>query len=333
MNQPLVSVVTPFYNTAPFLAQCIESVLAQTYSNFEYILSDNCSTDGSREIAERYAQRDSRIRIIRQPKLLAQVPHYNAALAAISDDSQYCKMVQADDAIFPECLQSMVQCFQQSESIGLVSAYDLKGTILRGSGYPFPTPFLPGKEMARLYLRTGTFVFGSPSTLMYRSSIVREPKPFYQEGLLHEDTEKCMQILEHWDFGFVHQVLSFLRAGNDSITYATRNFQPRAIDRYIIVQKFASTFLDPQEAAGLKLFTKREYYHTLAAEAVRFPDREFWQYHEKGLRTLGESLDHSYLAGQVLKQVLWLLVNPGLAVLLLWRFVSRKLKWNRVVAN
>ena len=61
----MVSVVTPFYNTAPYLAQCIESVLAQTYPHFEYILMDNCSTDGSAEIAETYARRDSRIRLIR----------------------------------------------------------------------------------------------------------------------------------------------------------------------------------------------------------------------------------------------------------------------------
>ena len=65
VNRPLVSVVTPFFNTAPYLAECIESVLAQSYSHFEYILLDNCSTDGSSEIAAAYASRDSRIRLIR----------------------------------------------------------------------------------------------------------------------------------------------------------------------------------------------------------------------------------------------------------------------------
>jgi glycosyltransferase involved in cell wall biosynthesis len=326
VNQPLVSVVTPFYNTAPYLAQCIESVLAQTYSNFEYILSDNCSTDGSTEIAERYARGDSRIRLIRQPNLLPQVPHYNSALAAISPESKYCKMVQADDCIFAECLQSMVRAFGQSETIGLVSSYDLKGNTLRGSDYPYRTPLLAGKEMARLFLRTGIFVFGSPSTVMYRSSVVRGQNPFFEEGLLHEDTEKCLRILEHWDFGFVHQVLSFLRADNESITYFTRNYQPRALDRYITVQRFASIFLEPAEAAALKHSSKQIYYRVLAEEAVRFRAGDFWQYHKKGLSTIAESLDRPYLLLQTGRQILWMIANPGTSVQLILHFLKRKLR-------
>ena len=115
MTRPLVSVVTPFFNTAPYLAECIESVLAQSYSQFEYILMDNCSTDGSSEIAATYASRDPRIRLIRCSQFLAQMPNYNRALAEISDASKYCKIVQADDWIFPECLELMVQAFEQSE--------------------------------------------------------------------------------------------------------------------------------------------------------------------------------------------------------------------------
>ncbi len=316
MNQPLVSVATPFYNTAPYLAPCIESVLAQTYSNFEYILSDNCSTDGSTDIAESYARRDSRIRLIRQPKFLSQVPHYNNAIATIAPESKYCKIVQADDCIFAECLQAMVQAFEQHESIGLVSSYDLKGNTLRGSGYPYRTLFLSGKEMARLYLRTGIYVFGSPSTVMYRSSLVREQNPFYQDGLLHEDTEKCMQILEHWDFGFVHQVLSYLRADNESISSAVRSYRPQILDRYIMVQRYASRFLDSDEAAELKRKSKYTYYSVLAEELIRLRGAGFWNYQREGLKTLDETLDRSYLGLLVARQLLWTLCNPGIMLLL-----------------
>jgi len=323
VKQPFVSVATPFYNTASYLAQCIESVLSQTYSNFEYILSDNCSTDGSTEIAECYARRDRRIRLIRQPTFLSQVQHYNSALRAIAPESKYCKIVQADDCIFPGCIQAMVEAFEQHETIGLVSSYDLKGNTLRGSRYPYSTPFLSGKEMARLCLRKGIYVFGSPSTVMYRSCLVRGPNPFYREDLLHEDTEKCMEILERWDFGFVHQVLSFLRADNESITHSNRHYRPQMLDRYILVQRFASVFLDAAEAAALKRGTRRAYYDMLAEAAVCLRGRQFWQYHKNGLKTVGESLDRPYLLLRVGRQILWMLANPGTSMQRMVRFLKR----------
>ncbi len=58
---PLVCVLTPVYNGADFIEQCIESVLAQSFTNYEYIIINNCSTDNTLEIARRYAAKDSRI--------------------------------------------------------------------------------------------------------------------------------------------------------------------------------------------------------------------------------------------------------------------------------
>lgn len=315
MSQPLVSVVTPFHNTALYLAQCIESVLRQSYEHFEYILVDNCSSDGSGEIAQEYARRDSRIRFFRRTTLLSQVQNYNAALTEISPESKYCKVVQADDSIFPECLSLMVRAFEQSDAIGLVSSYDLKADKVRGSGIPYQWAPFPGKEIARLYLRNSVFPFGSPTTVMYRSSLVRSQKPFYEESLLHEDTEKCMQILESWDFAFVPQVLSFLRADNESISSVVRGFEPDKLDRYIIVQRYAARFLEPGEAAALKKRVRKEYYLFLAEQELRFRERSFWDYHSQGLETLGEQLDRGFLMLHVFKTIIWMGINPGFAAL------------------
>jgi glycosyltransferase involved in cell wall biosynthesis len=310
-SAPLISVVTPFYNTQMYLAECIESVLGQTHQNWEYILVDNCSTDGSSEIAQRYASRfPGKIRLIRPESFLTQVQNYNFALSCISPGSKYCKVVQADDWIFPECLQLMAKAFEQSDSVGLVSSYWLKGTTLRGSGFPYPAPLLPGRDMGRLYIRTGLFVFGSPTAVMYRSSLVRNCQPFYDESLLHEDTEKCIQILEHWDFGFVHQVLSFSRADNESISTISRPFQPDVLDWYINVQRYADVFLEPGEAASLRKQAKQAYYGVLAQEAFRFREAAFWRYHEEGLKTLSEALDWHRLALEVGRRFVAPAVGP-----------------------
>src|SRR5689334_5172397 len=103
-DEPFVSVVTPFYDTADYLRQCIESVLAQSHGNFEYVLMDNQSKDGSTDIAKEYASRDSRIRYFRTDRFLTQIQNYNHTIAQVSPKARYCKIVQADDWIFVDCL-------------------------------------------------------------------------------------------------------------------------------------------------------------------------------------------------------------------------------------
>jgi glycosyltransferase involved in cell wall biosynthesis len=323
VGQPLVSVVTPFHNTAEYLPECIESVLNQTYGAFEYILVDNCSSDGATEIAESYTRRDSRIRFLRQSSLLPQVQNYNSALSYISRQSVYSKVVQADDYIFPDCLKLMVQAFEQSTAIGLVSAYDLKSNVVRGSGFPERRTVLSGREAAQLYLKGRAWFFGSPSTVMYRSSLVREGESFYDESRLHEDTEKCLQILEQWDFGFVHQVLSFVRSDNDSISARSRAFEPGLLDWYILVRRYAKAFFDPAEAASLDRTARRTYYRMLARRIFLGAEPAFWQYHASGLKTLPEPLDRLYLTVQICRELLQMGVNPGRTVAGLWRHARK----------
>jgi cellulose synthase/poly-beta-1,6-N-acetylglucosamine synthase-like glycosyltransferase len=66
-DKPLVAVVTPVHNAQAFLAECIESVLNQTYTHFEYMILDDGSTDASFEIAVSFAKKDKRVRVERNP--------------------------------------------------------------------------------------------------------------------------------------------------------------------------------------------------------------------------------------------------------------------------
>src|SRR5438046_1683859 len=122
-SQPLVSVVTPVYNGAKYLVECIESVLSQTYQNWEYIIVNNCSTDATLEIAEKYAASERRIRVVTNSSFVNVIENHNIGFRLISKESEYCKIVCADDWIYPECLSRMGEAGEKHPSAAVIGAY------------------------------------------------------------------------------------------------------------------------------------------------------------------------------------------------------------------
>ena len=104
-SQPLVSIVTPLYNAEPYIAECIESIISQTYPNWEYIIVNNCSTDKSLYIAEKFAKENSQIKIFNNSKFITLFQNWNYAIQHISEKSKYCKLVHADDWLFLNAFQ------------------------------------------------------------------------------------------------------------------------------------------------------------------------------------------------------------------------------------
>lgn len=320
---PLVSVVVPFHNTAAYLRECLESVLAQTHQRFELIVQDNASNDGSTAIAEEFAQRDPRVRLFRLDSLLPQVENYNLALSRIDPASAYCKIVQADDWIFPHCLEAMVEVARRSDRIGLVSSFRLEGTSVLGEGLEYGRAVVDGRELARLHLLSGAFLFGSPTTVMFRSDVVRAQQPFYKLGRLHEDTEACYDVLAHRDFGFVHQILSYSREDNASIYGQMRGRDTGILDKLIVLSTYGRTFLSEAELRARLEEVRRRYYRRLARAWLEGREPGYWGLHRRGLATIGCTIETSSVMRALARELLGLVACPIEMVQLVRSWMAR----------
>src|SRR5215475_301444 len=160
---PLVSVVIPVYNGEKFIADAIRSVQAQTYVNWDLTIGNNCSTDGTVAIAQEFAARDRRIRVVTYPKFVSVVASHNNAFNLISPNAKYGKILGADDLLFPTCLEAMVQVAETHPTVGMVVSYVVTGNRVHGNNYAFPDTFVPGREVGRYRFLKDTSLFSGPS--------------------------------------------------------------------------------------------------------------------------------------------------------------------------
>lgn len=114
---PAVSIGVPVYNGENFLAEAIDSVLAQSFGDFELILCDNASTDGTQAICEAYAARDARIRYYRNPRNMGAAANYNRAFAL--SRGRYFKWLAHDDRLHPDFLERTVAVMETRPEVVL----------------------------------------------------------------------------------------------------------------------------------------------------------------------------------------------------------------------
>jgi len=285
--EPFVSVVTPVYNGAKYLAECIESVLGQTYTTFEYLIADNASTDDSLALARSYAERDSRVRVVAHDEHLSNhLMHWNRSLPLVAPEAAYVKVVHADDWLFNECLARMVDVAEQNPSVGLVGAYRLDEDRVTLDGLPSSTTVVSGRDIARSFLLGGPlpFLFGSPTSLLVRADLVRKRDRFYNEDNIHADGEACLAVLSESDFGFVHQVLTYTRRHNQSVTaFITRmsTAMPADLDMF---QRWGPVFLSEDEYDRKLVVRLIHYAAFLAMRPRSWQRRGFTQYHRDRFR-------------------------------------------------
>lgn len=311
---PFVSVVTPFHNTGQYLAGCIESVLAQTYQDYEYILLDNQSTDGGAEIAAHYAARDPRIKLFHTDALLPQLDNFNEALRHISPDSKYCKMILADDLLYPECIEKLVAKAEQYPSAWIVSSLYKTDDDIWGQDVDVGGDFLEGREACRIMLLTHTFLIGTCTTILYRSDAIRSEKSFFPTGQYHGDTEAAYRILLDHDLALVNQLLSSIRMDSQSISGQVKDFFPNALDYLTTLTRFGPLVLTTNEYENLYDENWTKYWEYLGSRLFMRRDREFWDYHRAGLQLLGRQLRTRDLLWPASRRLMKAIVRPDQTV-------------------
>ena len=172
ISTPLVSVITPVYNREKYLVRCIESILEQTYSNFEFLIIDDKSSDNTLEIIKNYQLIDSRIKILENDKNLGATLSFNRGLDICQ--GKYLARMDSDDISLSDRLEKQVEIFESWGDLEVLGA----GAILIDHNEneigrrQFPSDFNKIKNI----LKTGVPVF-DPSVMM-RTSTLKEINGF-----------------------------------------------------------------------------------------------------------------------------------------------------------
>jgi len=223
---PLVSVVMPAYNSEKYIGESIESILNQTYKNFEFIIINDASTDKTLKIIKEYAKKDKRIKIIENKKNLGNYGARNVGI--FNSKGEFVAQQDADDISMRDRLKKQLKIFEKNPEVGVVGAfvelfnektkkiisirkYSTKDKELRKNIFYF-SPIAQGVSMLRkeVFIKTGGY------NGRYKVS---------------EDLDLWFRVGTYYKFSNVPEILLKYRIHEESITNKKRKLVEKNANR------------------------------------------------------------------------------------------------------
>jgi glycosyltransferase involved in cell wall biosynthesis len=229
---PRLSIGLAVYNGENYLAESLEALLGQSYEDFELIISDNASTDGTADICRRYGKQDSRIRCVRQPRNIGLAPNHNFVFEQAR--GELFKWASHDDLYARDLLQRCVDALNEHPHVVLAHSWtaivDDSGAVVKLLEYPLATASSRGPERFRsmLFANGGDDVYG-----VMRADVLR--RTALHGSHHHADRTITTEIALQGPFYQVPDWLYFRRdhQGRPGPSLRTRcaNMDPRRADR------------------------------------------------------------------------------------------------------
>lgn len=208
MNKPIVSVITPVYNAEKFLMETIESVLTQSYKNFEFLLIDDCSTDNSPSIIEKYAEKDPRIRYKKLSENSGAAVARNMGLK--NARGRYIAFIDSDDKWYPKKLEKQLEFMGTNNKGFTYTKYERiteNGELLNAPNFPIKLNY------SGLLKNTAI----ACSTVVIDKKIIGNfYMPLVRKG---QDTATWLGILKEHDYAYlIDEVLNQYRTHEESLS-------------------------------------------------------------------------------------------------------------------
>ncbi|MCE5348265.1 MAG: glycosyltransferase [Bacteroidales bacterium] len=275
IEQPLVSIVSPAYNHGKFIAGCIESVLAQTYSNWEMIIVDDGSTDSTYEIASDFARKDSRIKAFTQKNIgiFRLGESYNFALKHCT--GKYVAVLECDDVWLPGKLQIQVDVLESKPGCVLswgkayLSSIDLSYDYYLAPRNDSDVKLFYNKP-AGVFLKKFIYSTLIPAlTIVFRRDALLEIGGFVQGfGLPLVDIPTTLELLMKGEFAYVDQPLGKWRIYPNQVTKTYTGQMTTSY--YALIRSFMKRFPEAFEEHGLtKKVIDRHFHNRLVVSYSR----------------------------------------------------------------
>ena len=225
-NFPKVSICLPTYNSGEFLTPAIDSILEQTFTDFELIISDDCSTDNTPEVIRSYLEKDRRIKYLQNSQNLGLFPNWNCCLESAS--GEYITVFAQDDLMLPKNLEQKVKILDKYQNVGLVTSsimvVDSQNNYLNWDWANYAeNTLVNGQKWVRKNLGEANPIC-CPFVLMRREVLEKVGGKFNDNYAFAADLELWLRIALVADLYFVKEILGYYRWHEGNKTHSFNDF-------------------------------------------------------------------------------------------------------------
>lgn len=267
MSPPLVSICVPTYNGGQYLTECLESIQAQSWRDFEVLILDDCSTDNTKAIALDFASMDERFKVISNAANLGLVGNWNRCVELAR--GAWIKFVFQDDLIAPACLERMVAAarpdsslvfcrrdfiFEEGTTPSVRVAY-LGGKSLVERLFPDSTPVSARRFSEMVLDNMERNLIGEPTVVMLHRRVFQQFGGFNPHLIVSCDTEYWIRVGIHTGVVPVPEALASFRVHGGSVSaqsLAKREYRMNVLDGLAMLHElvFNPAYQPLREAAA-----------------------------------------------------------------------------------